>query len=77
MYDEAAIPLSPSVLGMIGQKIADNMPGSNAPGGPMELVIHNYHNLDGRELSRSTYKYDLEFQQRDADGRMTFEGRPY
>lgn len=41
MYDEAAIPLSPSVLGMIGQKIADNMPGSKASGG----VVHNTYQL--------------------------------
>ncbi|USK43531.1 hypothetical protein [Cytobacillus oceanisediminis] len=40
-YKEAALPLSPSVLGMIGQKIADNMPGSNAPGG----VVHNTYQL--------------------------------
>ncbi|MBU8773182.1 hypothetical protein [Cytobacillus oceanisediminis] len=66
-YQEAALPLSPSVLGMIGQKIADNMPGSNAAAGPRELVIHNINQLDGRELSRSTYKYDLEFQKRDSE----------
>ncbi|MCM3705313.1 phage tail tape measure protein [Cytobacillus firmus] len=40
MYDEAAIPLSPSVLGMIGQKIADNMPGSNVPAGEVTKQIH-------------------------------------
>ncbi|WP_163142879.1 phage tail tape measure protein [Bacillus sp. 22-7] len=39
MYDEAAIPLSPSVLGMIGQKIADNMPVSNSASGDVQKTI--------------------------------------
>lgn len=39
MYDEAAIPLSPSVLGMIGQKIADNMPVSNSASRDVQKTI--------------------------------------
>ncbi|WLR54831.1 hypothetical protein LC048_20920 [Mesobacillus subterraneus] len=63
-YQEAALPLSPSVLGMIGKKIADTMPGGRNDQ-PIEITIHNVNELDGRELSRSTYKYDMEFQELD------------
>jgi phage-related protein len=37
---EAALPLKPSVLGMIGQKIANEMPGNAGPNFPTE--INNY-----------------------------------
>jgi phage-related protein len=54
-YQEAALPLSPKVLGMIGNKIADTMPqggGSNRP-----VVIENVLIMDSYEVARSSKQH--------------------
>jgi phage-related protein len=71
---EAALPLTPRVLGMIGSKIAETMPGNHS-NLPIEITIHNYTELDGREVARSTYKYTTEFQELERARTLRFEGR--
>nr|WP_278187291.1 MULTISPECIES: tape measure protein [Bacillaceae] len=43
---------------------------------PLEITIHNYTELDGREVARGTYKHTTEFQQMDSDSNKIFKGRP-
>jgi phage-related protein len=71
---EAALPLKPSVLGMIGAKIAETMPSVNN-NQPFEIIIHNYTELDGREVARGTHKFITEFQELERARTLRFEGR--
>lgn len=71
---EAALPLKPSVLGMIGDRIAQTMNGTNNTR-PIEILINNKTDLDGRELSRNIYKIVTDFQDSNNERIKIFEGR--
>ncbi|MFS0776266.1 hypothetical protein ABC255_09690 [Neobacillus sp. 3P2-tot-E-2] len=59
-YQEAALPLSPSVLGMIGQKIADTMPAGEGNGSGGVYEFHLSIPLDGRDLVKRTIRFTAE-----------------
>ncbi|WP_026582122.1 hypothetical protein [Bacillus sp. J33] len=60
-YQEAALPLSPSVLGMIGQKIVDNMPSGNQGKG-FSPQITNYFTPAESTPSQSARKQEQMLQ---------------
>lgn len=41
---------------------------------PIEVTVHNYTELDGRELARGTYRYTTEFQKNEEDMKNEFRG---
>jgi phage-related protein len=53
---EAALPLSPRVLGMIGDRIAQHMPQMATRG--QHITIETPIYLDGYEIARGTFKYN-------------------
>ncbi|WP_338788815.1 hypothetical protein [Metabacillus sp. FJAT-53654] len=53
-YQEAALPLSPSVLGMIGSKIADEMPTPSGGTGEQTIIVQSI--LDGEVISEQVSK---------------------
>jgi hypothetical protein len=59
-YQEAALPLSPSVLGMIGKKISDTMPEGGGDGSGGLYEFHLSIPLDGREFVKRTIRFTAE-----------------
>lgn len=51
-YQEAALPLSPNVLGMIGSKIAKEMPSGSSGRGPTVNVYPQQASIDGNDVLR-------------------------